>query len=424
MAQEKLGKSERRVTAGLRGASWNPELIPAEMHSEVHPLQTADKAQVIGVLHARGGERTAVFIMHPRELLLTHYMVPYLVAAGYAAWVQGPRAVGNDLRLEHELAALDVAAGVCKLYEMGYEKVILLGNSGGASLFAYYNHLATMSPEVRFERTPGGRPTKLREAEMPVVDGFIFIAPHPGQGKLLQNLIDPSLTDEDDPYSVDSSLDPLDPANGFKSAVEGGASYSPEFVERYRTAQKERVARIDARARALIADRMAAKKKVKDSSASRRDVQRAATGDMFNVWRTDADLRCFDLSIEPSDRRWGSVWGANPLASNFGSVGFARICTPESWLSTWSGLSSNASFEKCGAAISQASLMIYYTGDNTVFPGDADELFACIGSADKTRCDVRGNHHGQPINAGEALGQDMAAEEIISWLQARFPKAG
>ena len=49
---------------------------------------------------------------------------------------------------------------------------------------------------------------------------------------------------------------------------------------------------------------------------------------IFQVWRTDADLRCFDLSLDPSDRRFGSVWGARPMVSNVGSVGFGRICTP------------------------------------------------------------------------------------------------
>ena len=49
--------------------------------------------------------------MHPREILATHYLVPELLAADCAVWVQGARSPGNDVRLEHELAVLDVAAG-------------------------------------------------------------------------------------------------------------------------------------------------------------------------------------------------------------------------------------------------------------------------------------------------------------------------
>ena len=412
-------KLERRVTAGLRGASWNPALVPADMRTSVHPLTTADGSPVIGYLHARGGETAVVFIMHPRELLVTHYLVPHLVAAGYACWVQGPRTVGNDLRLEHELAVHDVGAGIVELKALGFEHIVLLGNSGGASLFAYYNQQSRLAPADRVARTPGGKPTKLADAELPVADGFIFVAPHPGQGKLLMTMIDPSVTDEADPFSRDPALDPFSVANGFQDGKSGGASYTPEFLNRYRTAQRARIERIDAAARASIKARLSEKKRIADGGEG--DAYRAAYSGVFNVWRTDADPRCFDISLDPSDRRWGSVWGANPTTSNVGSVGFARICTPESWLSTWSGLSSLASFDQCGAAIEQPVLLIYYTGDNSVFPSDAAAILDSIASADKQRRDIRGNHHGQSLRLDEQSGQEIAAEAAIGWLRERFP---
>jgi len=136
------------------------------------------------------------------------------------------------------------------------------------------------------------------------------------------------------------------------------------------------------------------------------------------VWRTDADPRCFDLSLDPSDRKWGTVWGNDPIASNFGSIGFARSCTAESWLSTWSGLSSNASFEKCGPAIEQPALMIDYTGDNTVFPSDAAAIFASLRTRDKSRRSIRGNHHGQPLAEGEPSGQLAAGQAIQEFLRS------
>lgn len=414
-------KLERKVTAGLRGASWDPALVPADMKTAVFPLRTFDNSPVVGYLHARGGERTAVFIMHPRELLVSHYLVPHLVNAGYACWVQGPRNIGNDIRLEHEFAVHDVAAGMVKLKEMGFEKIVLLGNSGGAGLFAYYNYQSVLEGEKRTARTPGGRPTELAEAPLPVADGFIFVAPHPGQGKLLMSMIDPSVTDEKDPFSIDPALDPFSAANGFRGGKEGGATYAPDFIERYRKAQVARVERIDAFARAAIAERNAEKKKMKAGEAF--DQYKSAFSGVFNVWRTDADLRCFDLSQDPSDRRWGSVWGATPIVSNLGSVGFARVCTPESWLSTWSGLTSKASFEHCGSAIQQPALVIYYTGDNSVFPGDVAAIFESMGTSDKQRVDIRGNHHGQSLRLDEENGQEIAAKQAIGWLNARFPAA-
>lgn len=414
-------KLERRVTAGLRGASWDADLVPAAMRTRVFPVRTADNAPVIGYLHARGGERTVVFIMHPRELLVTHYMVPHLVERGYAVWTQGPRTVGNDLRLEHESAILDVAAGMVALKAEGFEQIVMLGNSGGASLFAFYNQQASAAPADRIARTPGGRPVALAEAEMPVPDGFVFVAPHPGQGALLLNMIDPSVTDEDDPFSIDPALDLFEPANGYRDGKEGGAQYTPDFVERYRGAQRLRVERIDARARGLIKARMAARKAAQAGETGGNKYAAAFSG-VFEVWRTDADPRCFDTAIDPSDRRWGSVWGAQPLTSNVGSVGFARVCTPESWLSTWSGLSSNASFDKCGGSITQPVLTIYYTGDNSVFPSDLAAIQDSIAAADKVRVDVRGNHHGQSLRLDEENGQGIAAGAINDWLDQRFAR--
>ena len=387
--------AERRPTAGLRGASWNPSKVPQAMKTLTVPLATSDGAQIIGYLHACGGERNVVMIMHPRELLASHYIVPYLVATGYACWVQGPRTVGNDLRLEHEVAILDAAAGVTHLRDTGFRKIILLGNSGGAGLFAFYNQQALLDGANRITKTPGGRPVKLSEASMPAVDGFIFIAPHPGQGHLLLNCIDPSVVDEADPLSVAPALYPFSEMNGFQ-AFPQVTRYAPEFLLAYRTAQRERVERIDHAAQAMIALRM----------ASRRRAKNEASVD--------------DLSIDPSDRRWGTVWGADPLASNLGGVGFARVCTPESWLSTWSAVSSNASFERCGTFIEQPTLMIYYTGDNTVFPGDARSIFESIGTNDKIRHDVQGNHHGQALQAGGPLGQDGAGAIVVEWLNSHF----
>lgn len=410
---------EARPTAGLRGASWNPAFLPAGMKTTVYPLTTSDGAQVVGYLHAQGGEHTAVFIMHPRELLVTHYMVPYLVNAGYACWVQGPRTVGNDLRLEHEMAIVDVAAGMTQLRKLGFTKVVQLGNSGGAGLFAFYNQQSLLEPAARIVKTPGGRPVTLNATTMPEADGFIFLAPHPGQGKLLMNCIDPSITDEADPFSMDVALFPLSEANGYRPKPES-SHYTPDFMTRYRDAQRRRVERIDTRAKTLIAERMQARKRSK-AGGSVADGLRGAFNEIFFVWRTDADPRCFDLTLDPSDRRWGTVWGADPLASNLGSVGFGRVCTPESWLSTWSGLSSNASFERCGSAVQQPALVLYYTGDNTVFPSDVEAIFQAIGSSRKQLLKVRGNHHGHALTPDETMGQEVAGAAAVKWMKEHFP---
>ena len=254
---------------------------------------------------------------------------------------------------------LDVAASMAHLRSLGFERIVLLGNSGGAGLYAFYTQQALRAPEQRIARTPGGRPVDLAGANMPAPDDLIFVSPHPGQGKLLMNGIDPSVTDELNPLSVDPALDPFDPRNGFATPP-ASSSYSPEFVSRYRAAQRARVERLDAHARAILATRAKARQQVKEGDTSLLTKRMAAHTPITQIWRTDADLRCWDLSLDPSDRVVGGLWGRDPFASNLGSVGFARMVTAESWLSTWSGISSNASFEKCGPEIQVPSLVIEY----------------------------------------------------------------
>ena len=406
--------SNVKATAGLRGASWNEAALPPATALSAHTLRTADGAATTGLLFRTGGERTVVCMMHPREMLATHYLIPSLLRAGVAVWNQGPRSVGNDLRLEHEIALFDVAAAMTHLRAAGFEKIVLLGMSGGATLYAFYQQQAARPGAQRIDRTPGGRPTGLATLDMPRADAFVFVSPHPGQGLLLMNALDPSVTDEADALSTDPALDPFSPANGFRRPPEG-ARYAPDFIARYRAAQRARVARIDTAARQMIGQRQQARARLKETP-SRNDRLIAAHTPIFNVWRTDADLRSWDLTLDPSDRSLGSLWGSDPAASNLGSVGFGRVCTPESWLSTWSGLSSNAAFVPCAGAIDQPVLLVEFSGDNAVFPADLDTLFDAIGSPAKQRVRVRGNHQGLALAETERNGQDVAGEHIADWL--------
>lgn len=410
--------SKEAATAGFRNASWTMTGLPADATVTVHPLQTQDGAAVNGFLYAKQSADTVLCIMHPREFLATHYLVPDLVSAGYAVFTQTARSVGNDMRLEHEIALLDVSAGLNFLKQAGFKRIILIGNSGGASLYAFYNQQSLKDGASRLERTPGGRPTGLSQASMPVADGIVFVSPHPGQGQILLKCIDPSVADERDALSVVPSLDFLDPANGYREGPEG-SSYSGEFVTRFRQAQSDRVAKLDDVARGMIEERLSARKRAKAGNTPA-DRRKGAHTAVMTIWRTDADLRCWDPSIDPSDRKPGSVWGKDPFATNYGAVGFARFCTPEAWLSTWSGHSSRANLFETAAAVEQPCLLIDYTGDNTVFPADCAAIFEAIASTDRTRQRFRGDHHGRALEKGEEPGRVAAAKAIVEWVGARF----
>ncbi|WP_353191442.1 alpha/beta hydrolase [Pandoraea pnomenusa] len=428
MSQQQQRRGDGQgATAGFLNTDWNPRDLPLGATTRNVVLRTADGAATSGALYVAGAPDTVVCIMHPREFMACHYLIPDIVGAGYAAWTQAPRSVGNDMRLEHEFALYDVAAAMRFLRDAGFKRIVLLGNSGGSGLYALYVQQSNIAPAERIERTPGGRPTKLASLDMPAVDGVVFVAPHPGQGALLQTCIDPSVVNEHDALSVDPTLDPFDAANGYvprQAGADASTRYAPEFIERYRAAQTARVARLDATARDLIAARQGARERLKrdGDGADARLRRMAAHTPLMTVWRTDADLRCFDLMLDPSDRRFGSLWGSDPFTSNYGSVGFGRVCSPEAWLSTWSGLSSNALLSKTASAIVQPTLLIEYTGDQACFPSVIADIYASLGTTHKAHRRVRGDHHGRALADGEEAGRYIAGRLLQDWLRETFPQ--
>src|ERR1700730_568126 len=397
---------------------WFPDGLPHATQQISATLRTEDGAATCGVLYRGASTKTVVCLMHPRENFTFADLIPLLLRAGASVWAQAARSVGNDLRLEHELALHDVAAGLRYLRDAGFERIVLLGNSGGAGLYSFYIQQSTLLAQERIAKTPGGRPTHLASATMPAVDGMVYLAPHPGQGRLLMGCIDPSVTDELDPLSIDDTLNPFNPENGY-ARDPGATRYSADFVSRYRDAQRDRVARLDRVARQLIQVRQDARQAVKNKLATRRQKLEASHTPIITVWRTDADLRCLDRSLDPSERKPGSLWSPNPVVSHFGSVGFGRVCSPESWLSTWSGLSSNAALEATAPAVTVPALLVEFTGDQTTFPLATADVFASIGADVKTHIRARGERHGRALEAGEEAGRTIAARAVGEWLHER-----
>jgi hypothetical protein len=404
---ERLGAG-RYLTAGSR---------PESTITTVHELTTADGAAVRGVLATVPGATTVVSLMHPRQDLTHHPLVPLLLQAGTAVWTQHTRSVNNDLTLVHEQALLDAAAGLAFLRERGFGSIVTLGHSGGGPLYAFYLQQAGLAPASRIATTPGGRPAKLADAEMPLADGAIFLAPHPGQGQLLLACIDPSVANEQDPMSVVPELDPFSPANGFADPPASSA-YTQDFLARYRAAQRDRVARIDAVAREHLT-RTAEARAAFTRSGHAADRRRSLAPKIITVFRTDADPRTVDLSLDPSERPYGSVFGKRPDLINYGLTGFGRLTTPEAWLSTWSGLSSNADFVRCAPGVTIPTLFIELTGDQAAFPADSRRMIEALGADDLTTASIRGLHFGGPIANGEPAGNELAAAEIIGWLSKR-----
>jgi len=375
--------------------------------------------------------KVAVIAAHPRVDFSQHYAFPALLRAGYVCMGANLRTLGNDLTCVQEQIILDVAAYVCWLKDVcGIEQVVWLGNSGGGSLGGLYQIQAKLPGDQRLQRTPGGRPTALRSAVMPVFDAMMITAAHTGQGLIMNEVIDPSVVDEADPMLTDPALDMYDTANGFVAAPVW-SRYDPDFVARYRTAQLARVARIDARARALIAEQLGAEATRTDPAFAhlpparqRAILQRAAFQPVMTIYRTMANLNYVDATLDPSRRGYGCLLSDRPDLMNFQLTGFGRVQTPDAWLSTWSGLSSNANLRTNGHAITEPVVVVNAGRDMDVYPETHSKaIFNALGSKDKTYLDFPDALHYFEPSEGEAdnAGAQAQMAQLVPWLEARVP---
>ncbi|HUY20209.1 MAG TPA: hypothetical protein VMV15_13365 [Candidatus Binataceae bacterium] len=421
-----IGPLIRYPSFGLSLLSFDT-LAPG-INSEVVALTAEDGGESKGVLYSKGGEKTVVCMMHPRADMSRHYVIPYLLEAGFAAFGQEGRWPGNDIACIHELLLMDIAASVKLLQARGFQKIVLLGNSGGGSLYTFYQAQAVTAVPNRLTDTPAGDPYDLNRFQMPPADGMVIIAAHLGEGKVLQAAIDPSVTDEADPLSSDPSLDMYNPANGFREPPES-SKYTNEFLQRYRAAQTMRVARIDAIARRYIEEQRYFAELTREPAfdtqpPARRSFvsRRAVSGRYLLINRTEANPAFADLSIDPSLRTYGSLFSPRPDLFNYTEAGFGRYQTPRAWLSTWSGLSSRAAVLDNITRIKAPTLVINYTGDHAIYPSNSAAIYRQSAAADKQLEQVDGDHFGNPLpSRPDRGGRPEAAKVIVRWLRERFP---
>jgi pimeloyl-ACP methyl ester carboxylesterase len=307
-----------------------------------------------------------------------------LAQAGAHVVCAANRYARNDALALLEIAANDLGPFVAAARTWGYAHVVLVGWSAGAPSALFYQAQAERGGAVE---TPDGRRVDFAGASP--ADAVIAVGPPRSRARMLREMIDASVLDEDDPERRDRNLDlyarrdrPLDRG----------------FVALYRTAQIARIERITARVERAL-ERL-------------RRAEGPAADRAFVVHRTLADPHFLDTSLDPNTRPPDACWLGDPARVNAGSAGLARQTSLCAWLSQWS---ERSQLDTAGsAAASQVPLLVIENGaDDCVPPAHIRELLAASASRAKAHLLIPDATHlyaGQP----ELLAE--AAAQVLAWL--------
>jgi pimeloyl-ACP methyl ester carboxylesterase len=343
-----------------------------------------------GVYHRASGSqpRTAFIATHYNVDFKEHYLAPLMASRGFGFLGWNTRYAGAEPWFILEHALIDIGRGVKYLRdECGVEQIVILGNSGGGSLMAAYQ-----SQAIRQDLAPVADmklPPEL--IDLPAADLYVSLNAHGGRPEVLTDWMDPSVTDENDPLSIDESLNMYNPDNG--------PPYDADFIARYRAAQQARNRKITDWALSEIA-------RLQDRGVYER---------VFTMQRVWADLRLMDETIDPSKRPVGQCYIGDARRANFDARGIGNCSSLRSWLSMWSLDHSGCSGIPHLQKITQPSLVIQSTADTGVFPSDASLIFNALGSEDKRMETIEGDHY---LLAPESARHETA-DLIAAWVREK-----
>lgn len=276
-------------------------------HELYPPIVNAMPTVRVDLYEPEGGvpdHKTAAIFAHPTVPVVGFYMFKPLKAMGLPCLAVATRFLGSDSMLIMERCIQDVGTAIRFLKQRGYEKIILLGFSGGASLLCFYQ---AQAENLTATHLPDGRPSGLTPEQLPPADKIVLFGHHLGRSQTLRNVLDASVLDENDLSKIDPNLDVFNPDNG--------PPFSDEFIARVREGQAARMNRIT--------------NWVKERLAKLEQEYGPGADEAFVIHRTNADPFMF---AETSDFK-GNVEAirANNLAGN----GLGRFSSLRSWLSQW-----------------------------------------------------------------------------------------
>lgn len=281
--------------------------------------------------------KTIAIFSHPTVPVAGFYMFEPLKMMGLPCAAIATRFVGNDATLSMERCAQDVGTAVRFLKERGYEKIILLGFSGGASLLCFYQ---AQAENLTAAQLPDGRPSGLLPEHLPPADKLVLFGHHLGRSQTLRNVLDACVLDENDLSKTDPSLDVFNPDNG--------PPFSDEFIAKIRAAQAARMQRITDWVKSRLAELEAEHGPDADEA--------------FVVHRTNADPFMFS---ETSDFK-GDKEAIRKM--NLAGNGLGRFTSLRSWLSQWATDISHADGPSDMRKTTIPVLSIVQKGDHRAHP--------------------------------------------------------
>lgn len=318
---------------------------------------------------------TAVVLMHPSSNFMGHYALPHLARAGVDAIGMTTRYLGNESTLLIENCVVDIGSVIRALRDEGYDRVVLVGNSGGGGVAALYQEQAE---HPTLTSAPCGGGPDLTAADLPPVDALIMLMAHPGRASVLTEKLDPAIVDEHAPFVRDPQLDMFDTGHG--------PPYSEAFLTEYRAAQRRRNDRITDWAIEQL-----------DAALARSD---GRVHDLpFVVHGTHADPRALDPTLDPSDRPVGQTQWGPPDVANLIPATLGHYTTLRSWRSQWSARESRGHGPERLQRVSVPVHVIYGTADPGCYPGHARALYDAVPHDRKRLTPIVGGGHyltGQP----------------------------
>jgi pimeloyl-ACP methyl ester carboxylesterase len=362
---------------------------------EVYTFRSASgNVQLDGYLFRPKGKPSKILIMymHPTSTLHHLPMPMALVRSGIHVLCAGSRYNRNESALIMESVVRDYGAYLRHMKEqMGYEKVVVAGWSGGGSLTAFYQAMAE-SPTIT--QTPAGEPVDL--SGMTPGDAMMFHASHLSRAEILRDFIDPSIIDEHNPAIRDHELDLYSPRNPNKPP------YSADYLAYYRQSQLARMRRRTALAKETL-------ELVKSGTTD--EIERCMV-----THRTLANPLFLDETIDPNDRRINWCFMGDPKTANSSPAGVGRFSNTRAWLSQWSIDDTNAHAEVHAPNISVPMLAIENSADDAIPGSHTMRFFNAYGGKDKTYQLMKGANHYY-VDQPEELAQ--AVDLIRNWLDER-----